>query len=225
MASSSRASGRSKPVRGPGSYDRQHGRWRIPSSVGVIRVTLVHRTGRREVEVRSRRPMAATRDWLIDRQNEHGYWVGELEGDTILESEYVLMMAYLGRHTDEVCVKACRYLLDQERAEGGWADLPRRPVRPRRVGQSVLRAQARRRADHRRGDWSQPRGDSRGRRCPLLQQLHPILSGAARSDRLRRHALRAARVTGHPVVAADQPERRCPRGPGRSWFRSRSSRP
>jgi squalene-hopene/tetraprenyl-beta-curcumene cyclase len=78
---------------------------------------------RGEVEV----SMAATRDWLLDRQNDQGYWVGELEGDTILESEYVLMMAYLGRHTEEVCVKACRYLMDQERAEGGWAIYPGGP--------------------------------------------------------------------------------------------------
>ena len=43
---------------------------------------------------RSRR----TRDWLLDQQHADGYWVAELEGDTILESEYILLLAYLGRH-------------------------------------------------------------------------------------------------------------------------------
>ena len=71
--------------------------------------------------------IGATRDWLLDQQADDGHWVGELEGDTILESEYVLMMAYLGRHGDEVCVKACRYLLGQERPEGGWAIYPGGP--------------------------------------------------------------------------------------------------
>ena len=36
------------------------------------------------------------RDWLLARQHEEGYWVAELEGDTILESEYVLLLAFLG---------------------------------------------------------------------------------------------------------------------------------
>ncbi len=67
------------------------------------------------------------RDWLLDQQEDAGYWVGELEGDTILESEYVLMMAFLGRHTEEVCVKACKYMLQQERADGGWAIYPGGP--------------------------------------------------------------------------------------------------
>jgi squalene-hopene/tetraprenyl-beta-curcumene cyclase len=74
-----------------------------------------------------RAAVGATRDWLLNEQQDDGHWVGELEGDTILESEYVLMMAYLGRHEEEVCVKACRYLLEQERPEGGWAIYPGGP--------------------------------------------------------------------------------------------------
>jgi squalene-hopene/tetraprenyl-beta-curcumene cyclase len=74
-----------------------------------------------------RAAMGATRDWLLDHQQDDGHWVGELEGDTILESEYVLMMAFLGRHREEVCVKACRYILGQERPEGGWAIYPGGP--------------------------------------------------------------------------------------------------
>ena len=44
-----------------------------------------------------------TRDWLLAQQAQEGYWVAELEGDTILESEYVLLMAFLGRESDRVC--------------------------------------------------------------------------------------------------------------------------
>jgi squalene-hopene/tetraprenyl-beta-curcumene cyclase len=66
----------------------------------------------------------ATRQWLLDRQHPDGYWVGELEGDTILESEYVLLMAFLGREGEAVCVKACRYLRDLQLPTGGWAIYP-----------------------------------------------------------------------------------------------------
>src|ERR1700730_3152619 len=38
-----------------------------------------------------------TRDYLLSKQAPEGYWVGELEGDTILESEYILLLAYLGQ--------------------------------------------------------------------------------------------------------------------------------
>src|SRR6185295_14125493 len=37
-----------------------------------------------------------TCQWLLARQHEDGYWCGELEGDTILESEYILLLAWLG---------------------------------------------------------------------------------------------------------------------------------
>ena len=43
-------------------------------------------------------------DWLLARQHDEGYWVAELEGDTILESEYVLLLAFLGLESDPVCV-------------------------------------------------------------------------------------------------------------------------
>jgi squalene-hopene/tetraprenyl-beta-curcumene cyclase len=46
-----------------------------------------------------------TSNWLLARQKDEGYWVGELEGDTILESEYVLLMAFLGRESDRVCAR------------------------------------------------------------------------------------------------------------------------
>src|SRR6516225_5099869 len=65
--------------------------------------------------------------WLLERQHGDGYWVGELEGDTILESEYVLLMAYLGRLDDPVCAKACRYIREQQLADGGWAIYPGGP--------------------------------------------------------------------------------------------------
>lgn len=69
----------------------------------------------------------ATRARLLEDQHPDGYWCGELEGDTILESEYVLLMAFLGREKDEVCIKACKYLHELRRPEGGWAIYPGGP--------------------------------------------------------------------------------------------------
>ncbi len=69
-----------------------------------------------------------TRDWLLGRQDEDGYWVAELEGDTILESEYILLMTFLGRESDEVCRRCARYIEDHQLPEGGWAIYPGGPV-------------------------------------------------------------------------------------------------
>ena len=64
---------------------------------------------------------ARTRDHLLSTQHADGFWCGELEGDSILESEYILLMAFLGRERDEVCVKAAKYLHDHQLPGGGWA--------------------------------------------------------------------------------------------------------
>ncbi len=69
-----------------------------------------------------------TRDWLLARQCDEGYWVGELEGDTILESEYILLMTFLGRELDPVCAGCARYIQDHQLADGGWAIYPGGPT-------------------------------------------------------------------------------------------------
>ncbi len=62
------------------------------------------------------------------RQCAEGFWVGELEGDTILESEYILLMTFLGRETDPVCVKCARFIQDHQLGDGGWAIYPGGPT-------------------------------------------------------------------------------------------------
>ena len=65
---------------------------------------------------------------MRDLQRPDGHWCAELQGDTILESEYILLMAFLGREGDERVRKAARYILTQERSGGGWANYPGGPV-------------------------------------------------------------------------------------------------
>lgn len=69
-----------------------------------------------------------TRDWLLARQAPEGYWVGELEGDTILESEYILLLAYLGRGQSETARRCANYMLEKQLPAGGWAIYPGGPL-------------------------------------------------------------------------------------------------
>src|SRR5690349_21021385 len=63
----------------------------------------------------------AARRRLLSIQHEDGHWCGELEGDTILESEYLLLLHYLGRTHEERFRKGAAYLRQQQLDHGGWA--------------------------------------------------------------------------------------------------------
>lgn len=67
-------------------------------------------------------------DWLLNSQLPEGSWAAELEGDTILESEYIILRRFLG-HADEAKLrKASAYLRSKQIPEGGWAIYPGGPV-------------------------------------------------------------------------------------------------
>jgi len=72
--------------------------------------------------------VAAARDWLLERQHIEGYWLGELEGDTILESEYILLLTYLGRGQSEIAKKCARTIAGEQLPTGGWAQIPGGPI-------------------------------------------------------------------------------------------------
>ena len=74
-----------------------------------------------------RKPLRATVDWLLARQHRDGHWRGPLEGDSILESEYLILLAWDGRIDGplrERARSAARRILDLQLAEGGWAIHP-----------------------------------------------------------------------------------------------------
>lgn len=62
--------------------------------------------------------------WLLNQQQPDGHWCAELEGDTILESEYILLLAWLGEENSQSALKAAQYLLEKQLPGGGWAMYP-----------------------------------------------------------------------------------------------------
>jgi squalene-hopene/tetraprenyl-beta-curcumene cyclase len=64
--------------------------------------------------------IAASQRRLLSLQAADGHWRGELEGDTILESEYVLLMHAIGRGSSGRVAKAVEYIRRKQLKDGGW---------------------------------------------------------------------------------------------------------
>ena len=65
-----------------------------------------------------------TRDHLLSLQHDDGFWCAELQGDTILESEYILLLAFLGQGQSQRAKEAAAYMVDQQGPHGGWSMFP-----------------------------------------------------------------------------------------------------
>lgn len=64
------------------------------------------------------------RQHLLGLQNPDGHWVGELEGDTILESEYVLLRHFMGCLDADRLRKLAGTMRAKQLPSGGWALYP-----------------------------------------------------------------------------------------------------
>jgi squalene-hopene/tetraprenyl-beta-curcumene cyclase len=62
----------------------------------------------------------AARKWLLSEQHEEGYWCGELEADSTLESDYILLHTLLGTGREERFPKCANYILRHQNEDGGW---------------------------------------------------------------------------------------------------------
>ena len=58
--------------------------------------------------------------WFLSRQHAEGYWVAELEADTTLTAEYLMLRRLLDRVDPERERKAVRYLRAAQLPDGGW---------------------------------------------------------------------------------------------------------
>ena len=75
-------------------------------------------------ELSLRQAIDRTSGWLLERQDPAGFWCAELEGDTILESETILLWAFLGREHTDRARRAAQYLIEKQLPDGGWAMYP-----------------------------------------------------------------------------------------------------
>ena len=70
----------------------------------------------------------AARQYLFSQRFEEGYWCGELEADTTLESDYILLHTLLGTSNQERFVKCAKYILEHQNEDGGWSIYPGGPA-------------------------------------------------------------------------------------------------
>ena len=77
---------------------------------------------------RGQQAAAKTAAWLLNRQGDDGHWRGPLEGDTILESEYIIIVAWAGRLPRPEVAGCARRILREQLPCGGWAIYPGGPV-------------------------------------------------------------------------------------------------
>ncbi|MGQ0810118.1 MAG: squalene--hopene cyclase [Nitrospiraceae bacterium] len=64
--------------------------------------------------------MRRSQAWFLARQDAEGFWVAELEADTTLTSEYLMLRRFLDRVDSQRERKAVRYLKTMQLADGGW---------------------------------------------------------------------------------------------------------
>ncbi len=67
------------------------------------------------------------RQYLLSLQRGDGHWVGELEGDTILETEYVLLRQFMGCLDEDRLRKLANHVRGQQLTTGGWSLYPGGP--------------------------------------------------------------------------------------------------
>ncbi len=67
-------------------------------------------------------------NWFLSAQAPEGYWWGELEADSTLESDYILYQYVLGRFEREKIAKLANYVRRQQLPDGGWSIYPGGPA-------------------------------------------------------------------------------------------------
>lgn len=71
--------------------------------------------------------VARTTEWMLKHQAPPGYWVAELEGDTILESEYVMLLYFLEQSIQPKMHLLAEHLRRKQMPDGAWSQYPGGP--------------------------------------------------------------------------------------------------
>jgi len=93
---------------------RQHGEAESDSHRERRRLTCL------EVGVDLPGAIQRTVDHLLSSQAPEGYWVGELEADTTLESDYIFFLYIVGKLDSRRRAKLANYIRRKQLADGGW---------------------------------------------------------------------------------------------------------
>jgi squalene-hopene/tetraprenyl-beta-curcumene cyclase len=86
------------------------------------------RFGRMDVGLeRITQGVGRAKDWLFGQQHPDGYWCGELEADSMLESDYIFMHTLLGTGEPGRMERAINEILRHQNEDGGWGLFPGGP--------------------------------------------------------------------------------------------------
>jgi len=66
-------------------------------------------------------------EWFWGQQHEQGYWVGELEADSMLEADYIFMHTLLGTGDRGKMERCINEILRHQNDDGGWSLYPGGP--------------------------------------------------------------------------------------------------
>ena len=58
--------------------------------------------------------------WLLDDQDEQGFWVGRLQSNSCMEAEWIMAMHFLGVENDPKYEGVVRAILNEQREDGSW---------------------------------------------------------------------------------------------------------
>jgi squalene-hopene/tetraprenyl-beta-curcumene cyclase len=131
--------------------------------------------------------------FLLDLQHEDGYWVGELEADTTLESDYIFYLHVIGKFDVVRVRKLAEYVRRRQLSDGGWNIFSGGPSE---VNATVKAYFALKLA----GD--SPNASHMTRACRRVREL----GGLERTNSFTRLYLALAGVVGWKMVPAIPPE-------------------
>jgi len=74
---------------------------------------------------KARAALSSAADCLVSMQHPSGFWCAELEGDSILQSEYILLKFIIEQEDDPRLPKLANHLRAQQReSDGAWIQYP-----------------------------------------------------------------------------------------------------
>ena len=92
-------------------------RWESTNTAGAHGAATA---ARRTTDSPLEQAVSRTVKWLLSSQSQEGYWWGELEADTTLESDYILYLHVLGELDSPKTAKLAKYIRDRQQPDGGW---------------------------------------------------------------------------------------------------------